>query len=201
MTFVRARAYSSKSSTARGSHRNAPGYAARKWFAANSHPPTKSSPDGVSPSPKPMSARASAKDLTGIRKPVRSLNGARALIGLGEGLTPSGDDFVGGFLFAAYHLRAAYPGAFRWEQRAVDDLLESARARTNVISFALLRDHVRGQSVEPLHDWIGAVLCGADARVIESHARRLRAIGNSTGENLLAGAATAILSLADDRRG
>ncbi len=143
---------------------------------------------------------ARGKDLTGFRKPVRSTNDARDLIGLGEGLTPSGDDFVGGWLFAAYHLRAAYLDAFRWEQRAVDDLLEFARTRTNVISYALLRDHACGQSVEPLHDWIVAVLHGASAHEIESHARRVRAIGSTTGENLLAGAATAILSLADDRR-
>ncbi|MCI0475998.1 MAG: DUF2877 domain-containing protein [Anaerolineales bacterium] len=137
-------------------------------------------------------ARARELDLTGFQKPVRSLADARDLIGLGKGLTPSGDDFVGGWLFAAHHLRAAYRDAFLWKQRAVDDLLEYARARTNVISYALLRDHARGQSVDPLHDWIAALLCGASSREIETHAQRVRAIGSTTGEALLAGALVAI---------
>ena len=155
-----------------------------------------------------MRAPARASDLTGFGKPVRSLNDARALIGLGEGLTPAGDDFVGGWLFAAYHLRAAYPstslrvspGAFRWDQRAVDDLLKYARSRTNVISNTLLCDHARGQSNEPMHDWLAALLQGASSREIETHARALCAVGSTTGKNLLAGAATAILSLADRRK-
>lgn len=141
---------------------------------------------------------ARIKDLSGFQKPDRS--DLRALIGLGEGLTPSGDDFVGGWLFAAYHLHAAYPKTARWDQRAVDDLLKYARSRTHVISYALLCDHARGQSVEPLHDWLAALLCGASSREIESHARRVRAIGSTTGQNLLAGAATGVLSLADDWR-
>jgi len=148
-------------------------------------------------------ARVRESDLTGFRpaplrfggasqKPVRSLDNARALIGLGEGLTPSGDDFVGGWLFAAYHLHATYPKNARWDQRAVDDLLEYARTRTNVISYALLRDHARGQSIAPLHEWIAALMCGAGAPEIEAHAQRVRALGSTTGENLLAGALAAI---------
>jgi hypothetical protein len=133
-------------------------------------------------------------DLSCFRASEPDRSDLHALIGLGEGLTPSGDDFVGGWLFAAYHLRAAYQVA-RWDQRAVNDLLEYARSRTNVISYALLRDHARGQSVAPLHDWLAALLCGADAREIETHARRVRALGSSTGENLLAGALAAICEI------
>jgi len=135
-----------------------------------------------------MIARARGVDLASFSKPVRSLKDARALIGLGEGLTPSGDDFVGGWLFAAHHLRAAYPDALRWDQREVDDLLEYARSRTNVISYALLCDHARGQSVEPLHDWLAALLCGASSREMAMRARRVRALGHTTGKALLAGA-------------
>jgi hypothetical protein len=133
----------------------------------------------------------------GFPETLRVCDDARALIGLGEGLTPSGDDFVGGWLFATHHLRSVYPNAFRWDQRAVDDLLNHARSRTNVISYTLLRDHARGQSVEPLHDWIAARLCGASSREIESHARRVRAIGSSTGKHLLAGAVAGMLLLGD----
>jgi hypothetical protein len=121
---------------------------------------------------------------------------ARDAIGLGEGLTPSGDDFVGGLLFAAYHFHAAYPDAFQWDQQAIDDFLAYARARTNIISHALLGDHARGESVEPLHDWLVALL-GVDrpgdmARLVA----RLIGIGSATGKNILAGAATGTFLLA-----
>ena len=145
-------------------------------------------------------ARARELDLTGLARPVRSPDDARALIGLGEGLTPSGDDFVGGWLFAAYHLRAAYPGAIHWEQRAIDDLLEYARGRTNEISYALLRDHARGDSVEPLHDWLAALLGADEPGNMANVVARLIGIGNMTGKNILAGAVTGMLLLAADRR-
>ena len=122
----------------------------------------------------------------------------RGLIGLGDGLTPSGDDFVGGLLFAVYHLRAAYPGAVRWEQRAIDDLLEYARGRTNDISHALLRDHARGQGAEPLHDWIAAMLSVGEPGDMARLAARLIEIGSTTGKNILAGAATGMFLLAAD---
>ncbi|MBM3130332.1 MAG: DUF2877 domain-containing protein [Chloroflexi bacterium] len=163
----------------------APLHNARVWQ------PTAIDPARVA-SRETVMARVRESDLTGFPKPVRSLDNARALIGLGEGLTPSGDDFVGGWLFAAYHLHATYPKNARWDQRAVDDLLEYARTRTNVISYALLRDHARGQSIAPLHEWIAALMCGAGAPEIEAHAQRVRALGSTTGENLLAGALAAI---------
>jgi hypothetical protein len=144
-------------------------------------------------------ARARAVDVTDLPRPVRSLDDARALIGLGDGLTPSGDDFVGGWLFAAWHLGAAYSDAFRWEQSAVDELLDYARTRTNVISYALLRDHARGQGVESLYDLVAALLQGASLCEIETYARRLCAIGATTGKNLLAGAATGMLSFVGER--
>ena len=137
-------------------------------------------------------------DRTDFGKPVRSLKDARDLIGLGEGLTPSGDDFVGGWLFAVYHLHAAYPDAFDWEQRAIDELLDWARSRTNVISYALLRDHARGESVEPLHDWLVALLGVDEPGDMARLVARLIGIGSTTGKNILAGAATGMFLLAAD---
>jgi len=139
---------------------------------------------------------ARVQDLPGFPKPGRSLQDARDWIGLGEGLTPAGDDFVGGMLFAQWHLRAAYPGAFDWNQAAVDDLIAWARVRTNSISYAILRDHARGQSVEPLHRLVAALLYGNQVDAITPHVQRLLAIGSTSGEDLLAGALTGMLSIA-----
>jgi hypothetical protein len=70
------------------------------------------------------------------------------LIGLGPGLTPSGDDFVGGVLFAR---RALAPGDAAWS-RAATSLVERARTRSHPVSAALVTDLARGEGHEPLHD-------------------------------------------------
>lgn len=127
---------------------------------------------------------------------VRVVKAARPLVGLGQGLTPSGDDFLGGLFFVARHLHAAYPGALHWEQQVIDDWLEWARPRTNAISHTLLRDHARGQGVEPLHDWVAALLQGKDLNEIMPHVQRVSAIGSASGWDMLAGAVTGMLLIA-----
>ena len=42
---------------------------------------------------------------------------ARRLVGLGPGLTPWGDDLLGGFLFSAWHLGRLYPEECGWLAR------------------------------------------------------------------------------------
>lgn len=114
----------------------------------------------------------------------------RELIGLGAGLTPAGDDFVGGVLFAAHHLRQAY--ALTWDTQPIDDLLNWARTQTNIISYTILRDHARGVSVEPLHDlWYALLARDASDNVAECAARVSR-LGSSTGAEILAGALTGL---------
>ncbi len=118
---------------------------------------------------------------------------ARALIGLGPGLTPSGDDFVGGLFFATYHLNEAYPGTFHWQPQTVETWLDGARAQTNLISYTLLRDHARGEGAAPLHDLIGALLQGREVEVCLASARRVSEIGSTSGWDILAGILTALL--------
>ena len=62
----------------------------------------------------------------------------RELVGLGPGLTPSGDDFLGGLLFAAHSLKTAYPEDFCWGQEVITDLMDWARMQTHSISHAVL---------------------------------------------------------------
>jgi len=111
---------------------------------------------------------------------------SKALIGLGAGLTPAGDDFIGGMLFAAHHLNRAY--RLRWDQRSFDELLAYARTQTNQISFTILRDHARGESVEPLHTWLAAMLDEPERSDLATYARRVSAIGDTSGREMLAGA-------------
>jgi hypothetical protein len=92
-------------------------------------------------------ARASlGQDMAGIASK------GRELVGLGPGLTPSGDDFLGGLLFAAHSLKTAYPGDFCWEQEVLTDLMGWARMQTHSISHTVLCDLALGHGPEPLHD-------------------------------------------------
>jgi len=116
---------------------------------------------------------------------------ANSLIGLGEGLTPSGDDFAGGLLFCMYWLSRLYANHLPPIDGA--DSIEMLSSRTNLISFTVLKDLANGQGVEPLHRWLDGVLAGRPVAQIRQQAARLIRIGHSTGWDLLSGALTGLL--------
>lgn len=104
---------------------------------------------------------------------------ALPLIGLGPGLTPSGDDFVGAALFA----RRLLDASDAWTL-AAQRLVAAARERTHVIAAALFADLAQAQSFAPLHRLAAALAAGAPALPA---ARALAAIGHSSGRDMLAG--------------
>lgn len=121
----------------------------------------------------------------------RIMTQADSLIGLGEGLTPSGDDFAGGLLFCIYWLSRLYANHLPPVDRA--NSVEMLSSRTNLISFTVLKDLASGQGVEPLHLWLDCVLAGRPVAQIRQQAARLIRIGHSTGWDLLSGALTGLL--------
>ncbi len=123
----------------------------------------------------------------------RLLQEANALIGLGEGFTPSGDDFLGGLLFCIHTIQGLYPGFIDLDSSKQASFIESVKQRTHRISFTLLQDLANGQAVEPLHQWIQAVLSDQSPASIRQPASCLTQIGHSTGWDLLAGALTGLL--------
>jgi hypothetical protein len=121
--------------------------------------------------------------------PADAARASRPLLGLGPGLTPSGDDFVGAVFFARAWL--APPESEAW-QAAGDHVVAQARERTHPISVALLSDLVRGEGHAPLHDLAQALIAGAAAGILEA-ASRLTRLGHSSGWDLLAGIMTGVL--------
>jgi len=98
---------------------------------------------------------------------------AEQLIGLGPGLTPSGDDYLGGVM-VALHLRSrASQAASLW--RWLEPRLAS---RTGAISAAHLAAAATGEAHEALHDVLNGDL-DLDA---------LDAVGHCSGWDALAGA-------------
>lgn len=120
---------------------------------------------------------------------------SKPLIGLGPGLTPAGDDFVGGLFFALHHWRAAH--ARTWDMRPIADLLAWARGRTGIISYAFLCDLAGGQGPAPLHDLLGGLIGREATADVAECVGRLRSIGASTGTQMLAGALTALRLVVD----
>lgn len=106
---------------------------------------------------------------------------SRALLGLGTGLTPSGDDLCGGALFGR-RLVSRDP---RW--RVIGErLVREAQSASHVISAALLADLVAGASFESLHTLADA-LAAEDAATAIDAARTLAALGHSSGWDMLTG--------------
>lgn len=126
--------------------------------------------------------RAFARD-----DPDAAFAAARPLLGLGAGLTPSGDDLVGGALFAKRFLDRRQP---RWTKLG-KELSREIRSRSHAVSAALFSDLVAGRSFAPLHEIASALSLGADEDAL-SAARALVAIGHSSGWDMLAGFLIAI---------
>src|SRR5262249_9568576 len=115
----------------------------------------------------------------------RAAASATTLIGLGPGLTPAGDDFVGGVFFA----RALLSGlgvidSDRWRAAAAA-IQTAARRLTHRISATLLGDLLVGEGWAPLHDLAAALANADDARALGA-ARQLVSLGHSSGWDLLA---------------
>lgn len=121
---------------------------------------------------------------------------SRALLGLGGGLTPSGDDLVGGALFGRLLVAAdATPWRTIGERLAAD-----AQHASHAISAALLADLVAGASFAPLHALADALAAGDDAAANEA-ARPLVALGHSSGWDMLVGLVLGVTGAMTDEGG
>ena len=128
-----------------------------------------------------------ARDCTSL------LVSGRTLLGLGEGLTPSGDDFLGGVLFGLRQQEYADFDETWIDWDVVRDWVADAATLTNRISHAILSDLAEGHGPEPLHDLARETLCGRSREVVAEHAERVIRIGNTSGWDLLAGFSAALL--------
>jgi hypothetical protein len=115
------------------------------------------------------------------------LEASAHLVGLGAGLTPSGDDFLGGLFFCLWLLNHTYPGALDIAHWTYSKFILQCKPLTNLISFTLLKDHADGHTLEPLHRLANALLEGHPVETILPIACELIRVGHSTGWDLLTG--------------
>ncbi|QMU97763.1 DUF2877 domain-containing protein [Microbacterium esteraromaticum] len=107
---------------------------------------------------------------------------AERLLGLGEGLTPSGDDVLTGLAFVAAH-----PGF------GLSTLLAPLRAaaatahrRTTQLSEVTLRAALGGRARRRMHDLMDAVISG-DAAALRTAVAGTAEIGHTSGHDILTG--------------
>jgi Protein of unknown function (DUF2877) len=105
-----------------------------------------------------------------------------ALLGVGSGLTPSGDDLAGAALFGRRFVAAQDA---RWDELG-QRLAREVVSRSHRVSAALFSDLARGESFAPLHEIVDVLASGDRKKALES-ARNLAGIGHSSGWDMLAG--------------
>ena len=114
------------------------------------------------------------------------------LIGLGPGLTPSGDDFLVGYLAG---LDAAADPA---RPALAAGIVEAAPARTTAISASMLRHAAGGEYAERLHEVVGALCTGRADRITRAVDRAM-AYGATSGVDTVVGLFAALERVAAER--
>lgn len=104
---------------------------------------------------------------------------AGRLIGLGGGLTPSGDDVICGALYALRYCEST-----RAEAALLADAVQKAKNNTNIISRRYLESAANGEYFGLVADLINAMCGDGD---IESALDALLTVGSSSGGDIAAG--------------
>jgi hypothetical protein len=134
-------------------------------------------PDGVLDVARPLVAGLIVALEAGDRSAAAEV--ASHLVGLGPGLTPSGDDLLVG-IEAALHALARPSAGFL--ALAMDDVEE----RTTALAATLLRHAAAGEFAERLHTLLAALL-GSDDEKIPAAIERAAAWGATSGTDCLLG--------------
>lgn len=114
---------------------------------------------------------------------------ATRLLGLGPGLTPSGDDFLGGMMIALHAIDCEEAAISLWTSIA-----PRMETRTTAISRAHLRAAAGGTGHEALHAILSNLLRG-ESDSLRGNLDRVGAIGHSSGWDTLAGMLTVLRAI------
>jgi hypothetical protein len=116
------------------------------------------------------------------------VSGFRRVMGLGSGLTPSGDDLIAGFLLAASRYKeVVFPNLNRPSFYA--SILEIAYQKTSLLSANLIECASQGQADERLVHALDGIMAGSIDPA--TSAQYLLGWGNSSGGDAFLGMALA----------
>lgn len=115
------------------------------------------------------------------------------LIGLGYGLTPSGDDFVGGLIYTLEIIQSLGRLEHGLIREDLETFIQSRQFKTNIISFCILKDMCAGSASGAIHSFVNDLLFNPSASGIDESLVNLIQIGHSTGWDVLTGILSACL--------
>jgi hypothetical protein len=119
------------------------------------------------------------------------LNAVKPLMGLGPGLTPSGDDFIGGVMLALNTMHEDKTCRLLWEsiRRTIEEI-------TNPISYAHLKAASQEGGNSNIHLCLAAILQGSPTS-IQNCLPGICQVGHTSGWDIMAGAMLAFESWLD----
>lgn len=112
--------------------------------------------------------------------------GLRRFVGLGQGLTPSGDDFICGFISALYYCPDLTGLDKTWIREMGLKVLEDAKNNTTLISYNMLRCCMNGELSEHMQDLLKSLLTCNDEN-LESDINKIIQIGSTSGSDTACG--------------
>ncbi len=156
-----------------------------KWMAARSH--KSDSPDHW--------LNQSIQTLMDLRQAVRENKPGEAVklldpwLGYGSGLTPSGDDFIWGFLAALNRWKAVICPHFE-VTHLNDFILKSAQKKTSSLSATLIECSTHGWADENMLSVLDHLFTGLGS--VKETVEKILAYGSSSGVDALAGLVAAV---------
>lgn len=112
--------------------------------------------------------------------PAYAHDAASRLLGLGSGLTPSGDDWLAGFGYLA----ASLPGTLDIALEAIERAAQPGA--TVDVALSVIRHALRGRAIDPLQDLLAA-LTRPPGPDIGAALDRLAEVGHSSGTDMALG--------------
>jgi len=116
----------------------------------------------------------------------------RSILGMGPGLTPSGDDFLAGFISAGVVLGRVLSNINDMVTKISRSITEESQGMTTCISISMLEDAANGEMSEPFMKFMKSVLLTNNLEQIALFTKELGSIGATSGEDLYNGIATGI---------
>jgi hypothetical protein len=137
--------------------------------------------------------KAAAKVLPQLYEAIRSLDqvgvyrSAQSLVGLGPGLTPSGDDFLSGFMLSLFWGTRALAIDMKGILQCNQEIVRAAKGRTNLISYTQLLYAAKGQGAEHIYRLIKALYYGENGEELKEAINQVLKLGSTSGSDVIAG--------------
>ncbi len=114
---------------------------------------------------------------------------SQKIVGVGIGLTPSGDDFLCGVFASLYFYNTIFNDRFTEDQ--LENLANSVGHKTSPFSATLIKAAARGWVQDLISNWLVSLFQG-DSKHVKILTKKILEIGHSSGADILVGLITTL---------